>query len=170
MTYSLRTLTNPTGSTESDSKGEFNGGIGLMRFTQEIVLFLGAAALLLLVLSMFSFSPKDPSWSGSGLGGPVRNWMGLVGAWLADGMYFCFGYSAWWLVAILGRFGSLRGPIGCAQMSPLKVLHTRNLSPIGKPVLFFGWACSCSCRLAVLLSGRGSRAGTPCCQAPVVAP
>jgi DNA segregation ATPase FtsK/SpoIIIE, S-DNA-T family len=104
MTYSLRTLTNPTGSTESDSKGEFNGGIGLMRFTQEIVLFLGAAALLLLVLSMFSFSPKDPSWSGSGLGGPVRNWMGLVGAWLADGMYFCFGYSAWWLVAILGRF------------------------------------------------------------------
>ena len=104
MTYSLRTLTNPTGSPESDSKGELTEGIGLLRFTQEIVLFLGAAALLLLVLSMFSFSPKDPSWSGSGLGGPVRNWMGLVGAWLADGMYFCFGYSAWWLVAILGRF------------------------------------------------------------------
>ena len=104
MTYSLRTLTNPTGGPESDSNSELKGGIGLMRFTQEIVLFLGAAALLLLVLSMFSFSPKDASWSGSGLGGPVRNWMGLVGAWLADGMYFCFGYSAWWLVAILGRF------------------------------------------------------------------
>ena len=104
MTYSLRTLTNPTVSPESDSKGELNEGIGLMRFTQEIVLFLGAAALLLLILSMFSFSAKDPSWSGSGLGGHVRNWMGLVGAWLADGIYFCFGYSAWWLVAILGRF------------------------------------------------------------------
>ncbi len=104
MTYSLRTLTNPTGSPESDSKGELNQGVGLMRFTQETILFLGAAALLLLVLSMFSFSPKDPSWSGSGLGGAVRNWMGLVGAWLADGMYFCFGFSAWWLVAILGRF------------------------------------------------------------------
>ncbi len=104
MTYSLRTLTNPTGTPESDSKGEINEGVGLMRFTQETILFVGAAALLLLVLSMFSFSPKDPSWSGSGLGGPVRNWMGLVGAWVADGMYFCFGYSAWWLVALLGRF------------------------------------------------------------------
>jgi S-DNA-T family DNA segregation ATPase FtsK/SpoIIIE len=81
-----------------------NEGVGLMRFTQEIVLFLGAAVLVLLALAMFSFSPKDTSWSGSGLGGGVLNWMGLVGAWLADGMYFCFGYSAWWLVAILGRF------------------------------------------------------------------
>jgi len=104
MTYSLRTLTNPTGTPEPDSKGELNEGVGLMRFTQETILFLSAVALLLLVLSMFSFSPKDPSWSGSGLGGPVRNWMGLVGAWVADGMYFCFGYSAWWLVALLGRF------------------------------------------------------------------
>ena len=103
MTYSLRTLTNPTGSPEADSPRVLNEGVGLMRFTQEIVLFLGAAVLILLSLAMFSFSPKDPSWSGSGLGGGVLNWMGVVGAWLADGMYFCFGYSAWWLVAILGR-------------------------------------------------------------------
>ena len=103
MTYSLRTLTNPSASPEADSPGVLNEGLGLMRFTQEIVLFLGAATLILLALAMFSFSPKDPSWSGSGLGGSVVNWMGLVGAWLADGMYFCFGYSAWWLVAILGR-------------------------------------------------------------------
>ena len=103
MTYSLRTLTNPSPSPEADSPSVLNEGLGLMRFTQEIVLFLGAATLILLALAMFSFSPKDPSWSGSGLGGSVVNWMGLVGAWLADGMYFCFGYSAWWLVAILGR-------------------------------------------------------------------
>ena len=103
MTYSLRTLTNPTGSPEADSPRVLNEGVGLLRFTQEIVLFLGAAVLILLALAMFSFSPKDPSWSGSGLGGGVHNWMGLVGSWLADGMYFCFGYSAWWLVAILGR-------------------------------------------------------------------
>ena len=104
MTYSLRTLSNPTSSPESDSPRVLNEGVGLMRFTQEIVLFLGVAVLIFLALAMFSFSPKDPSWSGSGLGGGVVNWMGLVGAWLADGMYFCFGYSAWWLVAILVRF------------------------------------------------------------------
>jgi S-DNA-T family DNA segregation ATPase FtsK/SpoIIIE len=104
MTYSLRTLTNPSNSPEAGSPIVLNEGVGLMRFTQEIVLFLGAAVLVLLALAMFSFSPKDPSWSGSGLGGGVLNWMGLAGAWLADGMFFCFGYSAWWLVAILGRF------------------------------------------------------------------
>ncbi|NDF78691.1 MAG: DNA translocase FtsK, partial [Betaproteobacteria bacterium] len=103
MTYSLRTLTNAAGTSENDSSTGLSEGVGLMRFTQEIVLFMGAALLLVLALAMFSFSPKDPSWSGSGLGGPVVNWMGLVGAWLSDGMYFCFGYSAWWLVALLGR-------------------------------------------------------------------
>jgi S-DNA-T family DNA segregation ATPase FtsK/SpoIIIE len=103
MTYSLRTLTNAAGGPENDSRNGLSEGAGFMRFTQEIVLFMGAALLLVLALAMFSFSPKDPSWSGSGLGGAVVNWMGLVGAWLADGMYFCFGYSAWWLVALLGR-------------------------------------------------------------------
>ncbi|MEY3887329.1 MAG: hypothetical protein RL650_1421 [Pseudomonadota bacterium] len=103
MTYSLRTLTNPSASADNDARPELSESAGLMRFTQEIVLFIGAALLLFLALAMFSFSPKDPSWSGSGLGGAVVNWMGLVGAWLADGMYFCFGYSAWWLVALLGR-------------------------------------------------------------------
>jgi S-DNA-T family DNA segregation ATPase FtsK/SpoIIIE len=103
MTYSLRTLTHTSTGSENDTRAEMSEGSGLMRFTQEIVLFIGAAMLLVLALAMFSFSPKDPSWSGSGLGGPVVNWMGLVGAWLADGMYFCFGYSAWWLVALLGR-------------------------------------------------------------------
>ncbi len=104
MTYSLRTLNNASGDPESNSPSELSANAGLLRFTQEIILFLGAAVLLVLVLAMFSFSPKDPAWSGSGLGGPVSNWMGIAGAWLADAMYFCFGYSAWWLVAIVGRF------------------------------------------------------------------
>ncbi len=86
MTYSLRTLNNAAGAPETDSRTELSEGAGWMRFTQEIVLFLGAALLLVLVLSMASFSPQDPAWSGSGLGGPVRNWMGVLGAWLADGM------------------------------------------------------------------------------------
>jgi len=103
MTYSLRTLNNATGTPESDMQNEMSEGAGWMRFTQEIILLLGAAGLLVLALAMFSFSPKDPSWSGSGVGAPVVNWMGTVGAWLADGMYFCFGYSAWWLFAVLGR-------------------------------------------------------------------
>ena len=104
MTYSLRTLNSASGTPETEPQRQSSEGAGWLRFTQEIVLFLGASALLVLALAMFSFSAKDPSWSGSGLGAPVVNWMGTAGAWLADGMYFCFGYSAWWLVAVLARF------------------------------------------------------------------
>ena len=103
MTYSLRTLNSASGSAETDPQTELSRNTGLRRFTQEILLFLGAAGLLFLVLAMFSFSAKDPSWSGSGLGLWVVNWMGLIGAWLADAMYFCFGFSAWWLVAVMCR-------------------------------------------------------------------
>ena len=83
MTYSLRTLNNASGAPESDLPNELSEGSGWMRFTQEIVLLLGAAAWLILALAMFSFSAKDPSWSGSGLGAPVVNWMGTLGAWLS---------------------------------------------------------------------------------------
>jgi S-DNA-T family DNA segregation ATPase FtsK/SpoIIIE len=103
MTYSLRTLNSASGSSETDAQAELSQNTGLRRFTEEILLFLGAAGLLFLVLAMFSFSAKDPSWSGSGLSLWVANWMGLVGAWLADILYFCFGFSAWWLVAVMGR-------------------------------------------------------------------
>ena len=103
MTYSLRTLNIASGSSETDAQTELSQNTGLRRFTEEILLFLGAAGLLFLVLAMFSFSAKDPSWSGSGLSLWVANWMGLVGAWLADILYFCFGFSAWWLVAVMGR-------------------------------------------------------------------
>ncbi|MCB1987474.1 MAG: DNA translocase FtsK 4TM domain-containing protein, partial [Burkholderiaceae bacterium] len=48
-----------------------------------------------------SYSPMDPAWSTSGVGGAVlvRNWVGRLGAWLADGSYFVLGFSVWWCVA-----------------------------------------------------------------------
>jgi DNA segregation ATPase FtsK/SpoIIIE, S-DNA-T family len=103
MTYSLRTLTHPSSSPEEGLAQKNSAWFGIMRFTQEIVLFAGATAILILVLAMYSFNPKDPSWSGSGVGGPVANWMGISGAWLSDAVYFCFGYSAWWIVIFLVR-------------------------------------------------------------------
>ena len=29
----------------------------------------------------------------------MRNWVGRLGAWLADGSYFVLGFSVWWCVA-----------------------------------------------------------------------
>ena len=99
MTYSLNTLINPTArAKEVEEPQNF-----WSRFAQEIVLLLGGTLLLLCILSLWSYQPTDPAWSTSGSGTTVRNWIGRLGAWLADLAYFGFGYSVWWCVAAAGR-------------------------------------------------------------------
>ena len=60
---------------------------------------MGLLALVFWLMAMFTYSPQDPAWSTSGNGHLtfVHNWMGRVGAWLADACYFGFGMSVWWL-------------------------------------------------------------------------
>ena len=61
---------------------------------------IGLLALVFWLMAMFTYSPQDAAWSTSGAGQKpfVHNWMGRVGAWLADACYFGFGMSIWWLV------------------------------------------------------------------------
>ncbi|HYE70697.1 MAG TPA: DNA translocase FtsK 4TM domain-containing protein, partial [Aquabacterium sp.] len=93
MTYSLNTLTNPT-ATASPARSN-----GAGRFAHEFALVLGGAGLLFWLLALVSYSAHDPAFSTSGTGGPVANWGGRLGAWLADGSYFLLGFSAWWCFA-----------------------------------------------------------------------
>ncbi|MBC5781691.1 DNA translocase FtsK 4TM domain-containing protein [Ramlibacter sp. USB13] len=94
MTYSLNTLTDAAPAPASGPRA------GLARFAHETALVLGAAALVFWLLALLSHSPADAAFSTSGDGGPVRNWGGRVGAWLADGSFFLLGYSAWWCFAV----------------------------------------------------------------------
>ncbi|BDR07551.1 DNA translocase FtsK [Comamonas thiooxydans] len=73
---------------------------GVIRFSQEVLLLIGLLALVFWLMAMFTYSPQDAAWSTSGAGQRpfVHNWMGRVGAWLADACYFGFGMSIWWLV------------------------------------------------------------------------
>ena len=87
MTYSLHTLTNPTARDKAlEAPQTF-----WARFAQEIVLLMGGALLLLCLLALMSYHASDPAWSTSGSGQGVRNWVGPVGAWLADLAYFGLG-------------------------------------------------------------------------------
>ena len=54
MTYSLRTLNSANGTPESDLKNQTSEGVGLLRFTQEIVLLIGAVSWLALALATVS--------------------------------------------------------------------------------------------------------------------
>ncbi len=57
------------------------------------------SVLLTLCLIPFSYNPGDPSWNSSATG-PVHNWIGLVGAWVADGLFQSIGLAAY-LVPLL---------------------------------------------------------------------
>jgi len=92
MTYSLNTLTD----TDPPPSGP---RAGLARFAQETALVLGAVALVFCLLALVTHSAADAAFSTSGDGGPVHNWGGRLGAWLADASFFLLGYSAWWGVA-----------------------------------------------------------------------
>ncbi|GAA4001768.1 DNA translocase FtsK [Comamonas faecalis] len=94
MTYSLNTL-NASAAARSAPRS------GVLRLGHELVLLLGLLALVVWLLALASYSAQDAAWSTSGLSGAdaPANWMGRLGAWLADASYFLFGFSVWWLVA-----------------------------------------------------------------------
>ena len=101
MTYSIHTLVNPTGPHSTEE--EVAPRTGWTRFTQEFGLFVAGAALVLCFLSLLSYNVQDPSWSSSGADAQVRNWVGKLGAWIADIAYFLLGFSAWWCLAAGAR-------------------------------------------------------------------
>src|SRR6056300_1111783 len=62
---------------------------------------------LFLFLALMSFHQADPGWSQTGLQPSIQNWMGPVGAKLADLSFFTFGFLAYALpfgFAFLGWF------------------------------------------------------------------
>ena len=101
MTYSIHTLVNPAGPPTAEQ--ELAPRTGLARFTQEFGLFVAGACLVLCFLSLLSYNVQDPSWSSSGTDAQVRNWIGKLGAWIADIAYFLLGFSAWWCLAAGAR-------------------------------------------------------------------
>ena len=61
----------------------------------ELIGFIGLSMAVLLALCLLSYSPHDPSFNVSAPGGgPVRNWIGPVGAHFADLFFQGFGFAA----------------------------------------------------------------------------
>ncbi|MEQ6916678.1 DNA translocase FtsK [Halomonas aquatica] len=77
-------------------------GLRLQGAVREGVVILLLAACVFLLLALYSFRAEDPGWSSSGPETEVVNWMGSIGAWLADVLYSLFGVSALWWPGMLG--------------------------------------------------------------------
>ena len=77
-------------------------GLRLQGAAREGVVIVLLVACVFLLLALYSFRAEDPGWSRSGPETEVANWMGPVGAWLADVLYSLFGVSALWWPGMLG--------------------------------------------------------------------
>ncbi len=97
MTFSLGTLGGESGARSPADPSP------APRWRTQLGLLIGAVLWLLLVLSLLTHKASDPGFSTSGLGGPVLNRAGALGAWVSDLAYFAFGYSVWWVVLVALR-------------------------------------------------------------------
>jgi DNA segregation ATPase FtsK/SpoIIIE, S-DNA-T family len=74
-------------------------------FADAMGVALLALALLLLVAQL-SFDRGDISFLTTPVNKPIHNWIGLLGAWFAYGIFFIFGAAAYLLPPLLTLFGA----------------------------------------------------------------
>lgn len=65
---------------------------------------------ILLSVALLTFNPADPSWSQTAWGEDIHNAGGIVGAWLADTLFFTFGSLAYPIpiIAVFAAWITLR--------------------------------------------------------------
>ncbi|MCE9678488.1 DNA translocase FtsK 4TM domain-containing protein [Shewanella sp. AS1] len=79
---------------------------GLQRLLEGgLILCCMAATYILLALT--SFNSSDPGWSQSHFEGEIKNLTGAVGAWLADVLFYFFGYTAYIIPLVVALTGWL---------------------------------------------------------------
>ncbi len=67
---------------------------GIQRI-MEVGMMVSCLFALFILLALSSFHPADPGWSQAGLQTNVNNWVGPIGAWFADILFFTFGAFAY---------------------------------------------------------------------------
>ncbi len=60
-----------------------------------------AACALYFAITLYGYHPADPAWSHTIDNAVTQNPGGALGAYLADILFYLFGFSAWWLVVFM---------------------------------------------------------------------
>jgi S-DNA-T family DNA segregation ATPase FtsK/SpoIIIE len=84
----------------------------LARGTREGMFILVTTLALYLLLALSSYSPDDPGWSHTGRSVSVVNQGGVVGAWLADVLFYLCGYMAYLFPVMVAYAGWMLTRIG----------------------------------------------------------
>jgi S-DNA-T family DNA segregation ATPase FtsK/SpoIIIE len=68
----------------------------LVKLLSEARWLVFAGVTLYLMLIFLTYSKADPGWSHASVVPQLNNVGGRIGAWLADLLFYIFGFSAWW--------------------------------------------------------------------------
>ncbi|GAB5380623.1 MAG: hypothetical protein Alis2KO_19640 [Aliiglaciecola sp.] len=71
----------------------------------EVGMIVSCCFAFFILLALASFNASDPSWSQAGFQGTIYNWVGPIGAWFADVLFFSFGRFAFVIPFILAFVG-----------------------------------------------------------------
>src|SRR5207302_876255 len=90
----------------STSPGQLSTSVVVMScgLRESAVIALVIVALVLFV-ALATYSPDDPGFSFTGTAAAIHNRIGVVGAWLADVLFFLFGRPAYLFPAVLAAAG-----------------------------------------------------------------
>ncbi len=77
----------------------------ILRLLREAALYVLGAVAIYLLISLWTYSASDPSWSHRGTNSIVFNAGGRAGAWLSDVLFNLFGYVAYLLPLMIGITG-----------------------------------------------------------------
>ena len=77
----------------------------ILRLLREAALYVLGAVAIYLLISLWTYSTSDPSWSHRGSSNIVFNNGGRAGAWLSDVLFNLFGYVAYLLPVMIGFSG-----------------------------------------------------------------
>ncbi|NCN23789.1 MAG: DNA translocase FtsK, partial [Gallionella sp.] len=84
----------------AEASNELPGSKLLVLLRESRWLMLVALALYFTV-ALYGYNPADSAWSHSVASAQTANPTGILGAYVADLLFYLFGISAWWLVLFL---------------------------------------------------------------------
>src|SRR5215469_11445455 len=87
-------------SAQARSASRFTSAVS--RGLRESAIIALAIVALVLLIALATYSPDDPGFSFTGNSSSVHNRIGVIGAWLADVLFFLFGRPAFLLPLVLG--------------------------------------------------------------------
>jgi S-DNA-T family DNA segregation ATPase FtsK/SpoIIIE len=110
----------------------------ILQLLREAALYILGASAIYLLISLWTYSASDPSWSHIGSSESVANVGGRVGAWLSDVFFNLFGHVAYLLPVMVGVAG---GRIYLQRKDTSPVSHKHRLLMAGSFLAALFGAC-----------------------------